>query len=55
MTQESVPYHGLFINLDRSPDRRRNMEEQFAACGLENIYARFPGLTERVCPCRKAR
>ena len=44
MTQESVPYHGLFINLDRSPERRRNMEEQFAACGLEDIYARFPAV-----------
>jgi hypothetical protein len=49
------PYHGLYINLDRSPERRRNMEDQLAACGLSDIYARFPAVDGKTVPFRKAR
>jgi GR25 family glycosyltransferase involved in LPS biosynthesis len=37
-------YHGLYINLDRSEERRRNMESQLAACELQDFYARFPAV-----------
>ena len=40
----SHPYSGLYINLDRSPERRRNMEEQLAAYWLSEIYSRFPAV-----------
>ena len=48
--QSSPPYHGLYINLDRSPERRRNMEEQLAAFGLQDIYARFPAVDGKTTP-----
>jgi GR25 family glycosyltransferase involved in LPS biosynthesis len=48
--QSSHPYHGLYINLDRSPERRRNMEEQFAALGLQDIYTRFPAVDGKTIP-----
>jgi len=44
MGQSSHPYHGLYINLDRSPERRRNIEEQLDAYGLRDIYGRFPAI-----------
>src|SRR5260221_292101 len=34
-------YDGYYINLDRSPDRRANMERQFDAFGLGSTYRRF--------------
>ena len=37
-------YHGLYINLDRSPERRRNFEAQLAELGIEDRYFRFPGV-----------
>jgi len=48
--QSSHPYHGLYINLDRSPERRRNMEEQLAAFGLQDIYARFSAVDGKTTP-----
>jgi GR25 family glycosyltransferase involved in LPS biosynthesis len=38
------PYHGLYINLDRSAGRRENFERQLAALGLAPFYARFPAI-----------
>jgi|SRR6185295_14400888 len=38
------PYHGLYINLDRSPGRRQNFEQQLATLGLASLYARFPAI-----------
>lgn len=43
MTAEP-PYHGLYINLDRSTARRDAMEKQLDRFGLSQIYARFPAL-----------
>ena len=43
MTAEP-PYHGLYINLDRSTERRAAMEKQLDRLGLSSIYARFPAL-----------
>lgn len=37
-------YRGLYINLDRSTDRRGEMERQFAALGLADRYRRFAAL-----------
>jgi GR25 family glycosyltransferase involved in LPS biosynthesis len=39
---------GLFINLDRSPDRRLKMEKQIEALGLGDTYKRFPAVDGRV-------
>lgn len=36
-----APYIGRFINLDRSPERRRRMEDQLARLGVADRYARF--------------
>ncbi len=38
------PYHGLYINLDRSTARRDAMEKQLDRLGLSPIYARFPAI-----------
>jgi GR25 family glycosyltransferase involved in LPS biosynthesis len=38
------PYHGLYINLDRSTARRDAMEKQLDRLGLSQIYARFPAI-----------
>jgi len=35
---------GVFINLDRSPERRATMEAQLRAYGLANRYRRFPAI-----------
>ncbi len=43
MTEETL-YHGLYINLDRSPARREAMEAQLEALGLAGRYARFPAV-----------
>jgi GR25 family glycosyltransferase involved in LPS biosynthesis len=37
-------YHGLYINLDRSLDRRRNVEQQLAELRLQDCYVRFPAV-----------
>ena len=37
----AIPYHGVYINLDRSPARRAGMDEQLAALGLKHRYSRF--------------
>ena len=42
MTRETdISYHGVYINLDRSPSRRERMEAQLAAHSLTDRYARF--------------
>jgi hypothetical protein len=38
------PYHGLYINLDRSTARRDAMETQLDRLGLSSLYARFPAI-----------
>jgi len=38
------PYHGLYINLDRSTARRDAMEKQLDRLGLSPLYARFPAI-----------
>lgn len=38
------PYHGLYINLDRSTARRDAMEKQLDRLGLSAFYARFPAI-----------
>lgn len=38
------PYHGLYINLDRSTARRDAMEKQLDQLGLSSLYARFPAV-----------
>src|SRR5262245_51114169 len=38
------PYLGLYVNLDRSAERRAAMEKQLDRFGLSSIYARFPAL-----------
>lgn len=38
---------GLFINLDRSPDRRLKMEKQLATLGLADSYKRFSAVDGR--------
>jgi len=51
MTQQSShSYHGLYINLDRSPERRRSIEEQLAALGLQDVYVRFPAVDGKRIP-----
>jgi len=39
-----APYHGLYINLDRSVERRERMEAQLADLGLAGRYVRFPAI-----------
>ena len=41
MTREDFPYHGVYINLDRSLARRERMETQLAQLGLADRYARL--------------
>lgn len=38
----SEPYVGHYINLDRSVERREQLERQFAKFGLQSHYRRFP-------------
>jgi GR25 family glycosyltransferase involved in LPS biosynthesis len=35
------PFQGYFINLDRSPDRRRSIESELGKYGLGAAYARI--------------
>jgi GR25 family glycosyltransferase involved in LPS biosynthesis len=42
MTEHS--YRGVYINLDRSNERRAQMEAQIAALGLSETYARLPAV-----------
>jgi GR25 family glycosyltransferase involved in LPS biosynthesis len=37
-------YRGAFINLDRSPERRRDIETQLHTFGIADRYARFPAI-----------
>ena len=40
----AATYVGAFINLDRSPERRTEMEAQFAALGIADRYVRLPAV-----------
>lgn len=44
MAQQQSSFHGLYINLDRSPERRRNFEKQLAELNIGDRYFRFPGV-----------
>jgi GR25 family glycosyltransferase involved in LPS biosynthesis len=37
-------YCGLYINLDRSPERRRKFEKQLADLNIASLYTRFPAV-----------
>src|SRR6185436_13255833 len=43
MSRQEAPasYHGVYINLDRSLERRGRLEAQLAEFGIANRYARF--------------
>jgi GR25 family glycosyltransferase involved in LPS biosynthesis len=43
----ALPYRGYFINLDRSEDRRRDVETQLQALRLAQFYERFPAVDGR--------
>jgi GR25 family glycosyltransferase involved in LPS biosynthesis len=43
-------YVGRYINLDRSPDRRRDMEDMIGKLGLADRYERFVGVEGRDAP-----
>jgi GR25 family glycosyltransferase involved in LPS biosynthesis len=48
------PYHGTYINLERSAARRQAFEQQLLALKLETLYTRFPatdGASLRVKEC----
>jgi GR25 family glycosyltransferase involved in LPS biosynthesis len=40
-------YRGVFLNLDRSEDRRATMQRQFEEIGAANRYERFPAVEGR--------
>ena len=40
----TASYVGAFINLDRSPQRRAEMEGQLAELGIADRYVRFPAI-----------
>jgi hypothetical protein len=40
----SKAFCGLYINLDRSTDRKEAMERQLAALRFDSLYARFPAI-----------
>lgn len=43
-TPQPRGYRGLYINLDRSPERRDRIEEQIQLYGLSERYERFPAI-----------
>jgi GR25 family glycosyltransferase involved in LPS biosynthesis len=53
MTQPNqTSYLGLYINLDRSTDRRKRLETQLHTFGLESHYQRFSGIDGRTTDLR---
>jgi hypothetical protein len=46
----ATSYHGVYINLDRSPARRAAMEGQLAAFGLQDRYAHFAAVDGSTLP-----
>ena len=40
-------FRGIYINLDRSTDRRRNVERQLARLDLADAYVRLPAVDGR--------
>jgi GR25 family glycosyltransferase involved in LPS biosynthesis len=47
MKQSEPAYSGLYINLDRSPERRAAFEKQLSELGLQSRYGRFPSVDGR--------
>jgi GR25 family glycosyltransferase involved in LPS biosynthesis len=45
-----APAQGFYINLDRSPQRRRAVEAEIARAGLAGRYRRFPGIDGAMLP-----
>ena len=43
-------YIGRYINLERSPERRRDVEAVLARLGLADRYERFLGVDGRTAP-----
>ncbi|MET0183157.1 MAG: glycosyltransferase family 25 protein [Caulobacterales bacterium] len=50
MSQTPPAYRGLYINMDRSADRRAAMEAQLQREGLSAHYERFPGIDGSTLP-----
>jgi hypothetical protein len=50
MTTGTPAYHGFYINLDRSVDRRLRFEENLARLSLASRYSRFPAIDGRTLP-----
>ncbi len=44
MAETAASYHGLYINLDRSTERRAALEARLSGLGLAGRYARLPGI-----------
>ncbi len=40
-----APWHGYYINLDTSQERRTAIEATIARAGLTGLYQRFPAVT----------
>jgi Glycosyltransferase family 25 (LPS biosynthesis protein) len=47
LVAERSTYRGLFINLDRSADRRERMQAQLEKFNLQDRYSRFPAVDAR--------
>src|SRR5215510_12227022 len=47
MPQIEPSYLGLYINLDRSPERRTALEKQLSDLNLHSHYRRFPAVDGR--------
>ena len=47
LAQVSRSWDGFFINLDRSPERRRRIEQQLSTLGIADCYKRFQAVDGR--------
>jgi hypothetical protein len=45
-------FDGAYINLDRSADRRKRMEQQLERLALVDVYARFPAVDGNALPAK---
>jgi GR25 family glycosyltransferase involved in LPS biosynthesis len=50
MPEQSSAYHGTYINLDRSQERRQRFETDLARLSLASRYSRFPAIDGRTLP-----
>lgn len=50
---ETASYNGLYINLDRSRERRENFEARAVPLGLSGRYVRFPAVDGAALPVSK--